>query len=532
MYFKPNVITACDFYKIGHPDMYHPKMSLLVSNLTCRNDKYADMLKASPYYQNETVVFGIQLFVCDFLIKGFNEGFFNQPKDKVVAKFKQRVDSSLGTDIINITNIEKLHDLGYLPIELKAIDEGAVVNLNIPLVVINNTHPDFAWLVNYLESCALTSLWKPITIATVSYEYKKILSYYAKETSDNEWLVDFCGHDFSLRGQDGIEDAMVSGAAFLTSFKGTDSIPALDLLEEYYGVDSAIEAAGFSVRASEHSIMTSLILYEQSQLIKQGLNGDTLSEAEYIVFKNLLEKFPNGILSLVSDQFDYWSVISKHLPRLKDIIMARNGKLVVRPDSSDPVEVACGASHKVIKDKCYRITQSMLGADVTLGEISKEEAKGTIESLWDIFGGTINSKGYKELDSHIGMIQGDALTIPRVLSICEGLKEKGFATTNMVFGIGAYSLNGMLTRDTFGQAFKATYCEIDGTPVNVYKQPKTDSSKNSAKGLLRVEKIDNNYIVHQEQTWGEYQMGELTTVFKDGVLIKQTTLAEIRQKLS
>jgi nicotinamide phosphoribosyltransferase len=174
----------------------------------------------------------------------------------------------------------------------------------------------------------------------------------------------------------------------------------------------------------------------------------------------------------------------------------------------------------------------MLGADVTLGEISKEEAKGTIESLWDIFGGTINSKGYKELDSHIGMIQGDALTIPRVLSICEGLKEKGFATTNMVFGIGAYSLNGMLTRDTFGQAFKATYCEIDGTPVNVYKQPKTDSSKNSAKGLLRVEKIDNNYIVHQEQTWGEYQMGELTTVFKDGVLIKQTTLAEIRQKLS
>lgn len=599
MYFKPNVSTQCDFYKIGHKAMYHDKMTCLYSNLTCRNDKYADMLKASPFYNHKVVVFGVQLAVKDFLINSFNNGFFNQPKYDVLAKYKQRMDSSLGKDSINIDHIANLHDLGYLPIEVKAIGEGSVVDLNVPLVTIVNTHPDFAWLVNYLETTLLNTLWKPLTVATVAHEYKKIIAYYAELTSDNLGIVDFLGHDFSMRGQNNVEDAMVSGAAFLTSFKGTDSIAALDLLEEYYGVDSAVEAAGYSVGASEHSIMTSLILYKQQQLIEDGFSGETLSEAEYLVYKDLLEQYPTGILSLVSDQFDYWGVLSKHLPRLKDIIMARDGKLVVRPDTGHMPDVVCGElndnniqdltlrrnkvertydefiesaielilddireitphgeyggeEHELrfkFKDKYYDIMVDNLSwnrhdkqyyyldmydePNVVVKElIITAQAKGSIETLWDIFGGTVNSKGYKELDSHIGLIIGDGNTIPNVLDICKRLAKKGFAATNVVYGIGAYSLNGLLTRDTFGQAFKATYCEINGAAVSVYKDPKTDASKKSAKGLLCVGRVDNTYTLYDQQTWQQESTGELTTVFKNGKLIKETTLAEIRSKLA
>lgn len=598
MYFKPNVSTQCDFYKIWHKAMYHDKMTCLYSNLTCRNDKYADMLKASPFYNHKVVVFGVQLAVKDFLINSFNDGFFNQPKYDVLAKYKQRMDSSLGKDSININHIAKLHDLGYLPIEVKAIDEGSVVDLNVPLVTIVNTHPDFAWLVNYLETTLLNTLWKPLTVATVAHEYKKIIAHYAELTSDNLGIVDFLGHDFSMRGQNNVEDAMVSGAAFLTSFKGTDSIAALDLLEEYYGVDSTVEAAGYSVRASEHSTMVSLILYKQQQLIEDGFSGDTLSEAEYLVYKDLLEQYPTGILSLVSDQFDYWGVLSKHLPRLKDIIMARDGKLVVRPDTGHMPDVVCGElndndiqdltlrrnkvertydefiesavelilddireitphgeyggeEHELrfkFKDKYYDIMVDNLSwnrhdkqyyyldmydkPNVVVKElIITAQAKGSIETLWDIFGGTVNSKGYKELDSHIGLIIGDGNTIPNVLDICKRLAKKGFAATNVVYGIGAYALN-YFTRDTFAQAFKATYCEIDGVAVNIYKDPKTDASKKSAKGLLCVGRVNDTYTLYDQQTWQQESTGELTTVFKDGKLMKETTLVEIRSKLA
>lgn len=598
MYFKPNVSTQCDFYKIGHKAMYHDKMTCLYSNLTCRNDKYADMLKASPFYNHKVVVFGVQLAVKDFLINSFNDGFFNQPKYDVLAEYKQRMDSSLGKDSINIDHIAKLHDLGYLPIEVKAIDEGSVVDLNVPLVTIVNTHPDFAWLVNYLETTLLNTLWKPLTVATVAHEYKKIIAHYAELTGDNLGIVDFLGHDFSMRGQNNVEDAMVSGAAFLTSFKGTDSIAALDLLEEYYGVDSTVEAAGYSVGASEHSIMTSLILYKQQQLIEDGFSGDTLSEAEYLVYKDLLEQYPTGILSLVSDQFDYWGVLSKHLPRLKDIIMARDGKLVVRPDTGHMPDVVCGElndndiqdltlrrnkvertydefiesavelilddireitphgeyggeEHELrfkFKDKYYDIMVDNLSwnrhdkqyyyldmydePNVVVKElITTAQGKGSIETLWDIFGGTVNSKGYKELDSHIGLIIGDGNTIPNLLDICKRLTTKGFATTNVVYGIGAYALN-YFTRDTFAQAFKATYCEIDGVAVNIYKDPKTDASKKSAKGLLCVGRVNDTYTLYDQQTWQQESTGELTTVFKDGKLVKETTLAEIRSKLA
>lgn len=535
-----NPILSADFYKIGHYDMYDKGMNKLYSNLTCRNDKYASDLQQSGFYNKKVVMFGLQYIIKDFLINSFNENFFKKHKQEVISLYKQRVDSSLGDGVISTKHIEDLHDLGYLPLEIKAIAEGEQVNIGLPLITMTNTHPEFAWLVNYLETTLLNSIWKPITVATVAYEYRKILQHYADLTSSVPEMVEFCGHDFSMRGQNGAEDAMISGAAFLTSFKGTDSIPALQLLEAYYGVNPDIEAAGYSVRASEHSIMCSLILYNQKQLIKQGFIGDSLSEAEYLTFKGLLEKFPTGILSLVSDQYDYWGVIKNHLPRLKDLIMSRDGKLVLRPDSSDPVKIVCGYDKGEVRDaaKNELIENAELkyyvwddrGFHSTYG-ITEQEYKGTIECLWELFGGTTNDKGFKELDAHIGLIYGDAITIPRTLQICEQLTKKGFATTNLIYGIGAYSLNGLLTRDTFGMAFKATYCEINNESVEIYKQPKTDLSKKSAKGLLRVEKINNDYVLHDCQTWEQEQQSELKTVFKDGILMQEFSLHEIRSNL-
>lgn len=542
MKYNPNPATSADFYKMCHKSMYHPGMTKLYSYHTCRNDSHADMLKASPYYKKEITFFGLQAVLSDLQTQ-FQDEFFDLPKHVVVKKYKERMDSSLGKDMINTDHIGALHDLGYLPLEVKALDEGTVVPLQTPLITITNTHDDFAWLVNYVESNLLSNIWHPITVATVAHEYKKIMTHFAEETSDNVGFVDFQGHDFSFRGQNGSYAAMIAGAAFLTSFKGTDTIQALDLLEHYYGVDPEKEAAGFSVRASEHSIMTSLILYKQHQIesgkiCRQANDNSDLEEAEYLVFKDLLEKFPDGILSLVSDQFDYWNVISKHLPRLKPIIMARNGKLVIRPDSGDPVKVICGYKESYLhENKIYSRREELSfyrGNYHYYNEISLAEQKGTIRCLYETFGGTINSKGYIELDSHIGVILGDGLTIPRVITNFTELKEMGFASTNLICGIGAYSLNGNLTRDTFGQAFKAVSCTIDGVQIEVYKDPKTDPGKKSAKGLLKVYNAGSrNEIVFKDQcTVEEEKEGLLKTVFKDGKLINQTNLYEIRNRLN
>jgi len=496
MKFKINPLLRSDFYKVGHPEMYHEKMTFLYSSLICRNDKYTTDIRNNPWYKPKTIVFGIQYVIKNFLIENFNDNFFNRSLVEVISEYNRRVNTSIGG--VSISHVKALHELGYLPIEVKAIKEGSLVDLQIPLVVIKNIHPDFAWLVNSLETTLLNELWKPITVATIAFNYKTILTKFADETSDDSDFVDFQGHDFSMRGQDGLYDAMTSGAAFLTSFKGTDSIPSIDFLEYYYGANTD-KPVGFSVRASEHSIMTSSILYNVKA---HNLN---MSDAEEKTFKDLLTKFPKGILSLVSDSFDFWNVITNILPKLKELIESRDGKLVIRPDSGDPIKILCGTDDK----------------------------KGLIEMLYDIFGGTINTKGFKVLNPKIGAIQGDSINIERMVEICKKLKAKGFATTNLVFGIGAYSLNGMITRDTFGQAFKATACIINDKFVEVRKDPKTDHSKKSPCGLLHVDMCLNTgkYLLTDHVDFNTESQGELKTVFKDGKLLIETNIYEIRERI-
>lgn len=536
-----NPILSLDSYKLGHYDMYPSGMNLLYSSLICRNDKYASFLESSEHYDHKVVFFGLQYIVKDFLINSFNSNFFGKPKHLVIEEYKHSVDNNLGVGVVSTKHIEALYDLGYLPIEIKAVEEGSVVNLGIPLISIVNTHPNFSWLVNYLETTLLNSIWKPISVATVAHEYKKLLVGYNKQTSDVPEFVNFQGHDFSMRGQNGPDDAMVSGGAFLTSFKGSDTLPAAQMLEAYYGANPSDISK--SVRATEHSIMCTNILYNQQLLIDEAADDnreleqdESMKHAEYKFYKDIIKKYPTGILSLVSDQYDYWNVICNILPVLKYEIMSRNGSVIIRGDSGDPVRILCGYTDTEVRKATpyeegeYRVWGS--SGFHTIESITEEEKKGTIQLLWETFGGTINSKGFKVLDSHIGTIYGDALTIPRVIEICERLISMGFSTENFVCGIGAYSLNGSLNRDTFGMAMKATYCQINDKGVEIYKKPKTDQGKNSPRGLLKVEKVGKEYLLHESQTWGEEAKGELKTVFKDGKLYNETTLDIIRSKLS
>lgn len=556
-----NPLLLVDSYKVHHTKMYPEGMTKLYSNFTPRKSRIAGI--------DKVVVFGIQHFIIKYLIEAFNKDFFgtsrvffNGETDRQLFK-KVVIDEYKRHCPVDTTHIEALWNLGYLPIEVKSLEEGSLCPIGVPILTITNTHPEFAWLVNYLETLISCMMWQPITSATISYEYKKLLSKYAKETTGSDEFVQWQGHDFSMRGMSSVESAILSGMGHLLNFTGTDTIPAIYSLEQSYSAKGLI---GASVPATEHSVMCM---------------GTKESEIE--TFKRLLDLYPTGILSVVSDTWDLWKVCTEYLPALKEEILARDGKLVIRPDSGDPVDIICGNKKMGIWQNFQHYTN--IESKNTLKNIY--ESKGVIELLWDTFGGSINEQGYKVLDLHIGAIYGDSITLERAEQICERLKTKGFASTNIVLGIGSYTYQ-YNTRDTFGFAMKATYGEIthpevfedneDGIaggwyrwknnevgnpeyiseeeyklakatqgiePREIFKDPITDDgTKKSKKGLLQV--FNNNIIQHptiqefnsndklalnDQCTWEQERGGLLQTVFKDGKLVRTTSLEEIREKL-
>lgn len=480
-------LAYTDFYKTDHRRQYPANTQSVYSNFTARSSMIDRI--------DKTVVFGIQYFIKEYLIKRFNDGFFNIDEKEAVFKYRRRLNNALGKDAVPLDHIKELHRRGYLPVRIKALPEGSCVPLRVPLMTIENTEEKFFWLTNFLETLLSNSLWMPMTSATIAHEFRKMLDGFAADTSDSGWFVDWQGHDFSMRGMSSMESACMSGAAHLLSFTGTDTIPAIDFLEEYYGADSDTELIGGSVPATEHSVMCL---------------GEIDNELE--TFKNLItEVYPSGIVSIVSDTWDYWKVIDEFLPALKDKIKARTGnpianKVVIRPDSGDPADIICG---------------NIFGETVS-------ELKGSVERLWEIFGGTVNSNGYKELDPCIGLIYGDSITYDRALDICERLKAKGFASTNLVYGIGSYTYQ-YNTRDIFGFAMKATHGRVSGKDREIFKAPKTDDgTKNSAKGLLHV---SADFVLKEGVSRAEEQTGALQTVFENGRLKKEYTLDEIRDTL-
>jgi nicotinamide phosphoribosyltransferase len=507
-----NPLLLTDGYKTGHHQQYPKGTTLVYSNFTPRSNKYA------PKGCNEIVVFGTQM-VMRQLHETFQNDFFSRSKDEVCVEMKRELSMYLGTDY-DVSHFEALHDLGYLPIEVKSLPEGTKVPMKVPVLTIYNTVPEFYWVTNYLETILSNLLWKPMTSATIAHQYRKVLTKWMEKTdAERAWFIDWQGHDFSMRGMDSVDAVISSGLGHLTSFLGSDSLPTIYGARKYYDAEGMVCG---SVNATEHSVMCA---------------GGKEDEVE--TFRRLLETYPTGILSVVSDTWDLWKVCTEHVVTLKEEILARDGKLVIRPDSGDPVDILCGTL------KAY---DSSTGEDYH--KSYKVREKGVIELLWDVFGGTINEQGYKVLDSHIGAIYGDSITIDRADEICRRLEAKGFASTNVVLGIGSFTYQ-YNTRDTFGFAMKATYVEVkekceyhnhlpweEADKITkgreIFKDPITDDgTKKSATGLLAVfeNEINGSYELVDHCDWNTEESGELKVIYRNGHFKNRTTLSEIRNRL-
>ena len=565
-----NPMLMTDFYKTIHHLAYIPKLEYLVSYWTPRMTRIEGV--------DKVVSFGQQAMFKEYLIDMFNENFFNKPWEEIEADYVEFITNTMTAQAADTTELKKLHDLGYLPIRIKSVAEGERVNIKTPMFEVTNTVKGFGWLVNYLETYMSVNIWFPMTTATIAYEYRKVVDYYFDKTVDGGARASACG-DFSMRGMTSPESAMKASAGHLTSFTGTATISAIKWLEYYYNCDSRKEVVGKGVPSTEHSVMSSY-----------GRDG------EFECYRHLIEDvFTSGLLSMVSDTYDYWNVITNYLPRLKNSIMNRDGKIIIRGDSGDPVDIICGelrASdymvvdglteegikdyfkkyaeehydfgganatwYKVrIGDYLYEVTcehtwvegneeddggyyvASVESVDVVKTEITPA-MKGTVELLWDIFGGTVNSKGYKVLDPHIGAIYGDSITLDRIRAIYARLEEKGFAVNNAVVGIGSYTYQ-FNTRDTFGFALKATNSIVDGVEHQIFKDPVTDkvkgaNFKKSQRGMCYVYRDGDDILYTDEHTIDElkeekYADNLLETFFEDGKIVKETSLAEIRERL-
>lgn len=471
-----NPIFLKDFYKVGHIDQYPKGTNLIFSNFTPRKSKLPNI--------NHSVFFGLKYLISQYLSVYPHIDEVNTSK-----YYDYFMNKTLGTNKIH-KHIEDLQKIGSaLPIAIYSLPELSIVPCGVPALVMFNTNPDFFWLPNMLETLISCTLWGACTSATIAREYKNLLTSFANETSDIPEFIDYQAHDFSFRGMFGAEAAIISGMAHLQYFKGTDNVAAVLANQDHYSIPPGI----CSVPATEHSVMSA--------------GG---KDNEFYTYKRLInEVYPSGIVSIVSDTWDLWKVVNDYLPRLKENIMHRDGKVVIRPDSGDPIEILCGIDPWRNPEKSTRL-------------INACESKGLIECLWDIFGGTINSKGFKQLDPHIGAIYGDSITLDRCKEICERLKYKGFASTNIVFGIGSYTYQ-YNTRDTLGWAMKSTYCEINGIGRPITKDPVTDDgTKKSHSGILKVIKVNGShgqsYEVKQNCIWDEFYQddNELKLVYKDG----------------
>jgi nicotinamide phosphoribosyltransferase len=490
--FAPHLV---DFYKTGHYRQYPENTETVYSNITARSDRLAKMLDS---FDHKVVVAGIAPVIRWMLVDLWNDTFFQQPRERVLRKYQRRMDSALGAGAVTTDHLAALYDLGYLPLRVKALPEGARVNLRVPFVTIENTLPEFYWLTNYVETALSSEIWKSVNNATIAFEFRRLLEEYGAKTGTPRDFIDFQAHDFSLRGVGGVYDGASHGVGHLFSFKGSDNVPSIDFLEDYYDAEGEFLASG--VPATEHSVMC--------------MGG---KETEIETYRRLIQDvYPSGIVSIVSDTWDYWNVLTNIAVKLKDTIENRKpdalglAKVVFRPDSGDPELILCGDPS---------------------AEPGTPAFKGSLQLLWDIFGGTVNEQGFKVLNPRVGLIYGDSITLPRAESILRNMLQNGWASGNVVFGVGSFTYQ-FHTRDTFGIAMKTTWGSVNGHGVELMKDPVTDrGTKKSAKGLLRVEKVGEDYVLHEQQTREQEQSGELRVMFEDGFICETPKVSEIRSLL-
>lgn len=486
---KTNPMLLIDFYKAVHAEMLPKNITKSVSYFTPR------MSRVKRW--DKVVMFGLQGFIKTYLIDYFNEEFFDKPFEEIIYEYKRIMDASLGKDAYKIDKIESLHKLGYLPIEIVALPEGTIVPMHVPMFGITNTHKDFAWLPQSLESLISAEMWHPMLAATVGMTYRGIVNHYYDLTCEDNIPRSKALGAFDFRGEECLESAVKAGAGWCLSFLNTATVPTIPYLEKNYFCDCTKESVAYGSPSTEHSVMCS----------NYAADGDEIT----LLRRLLTEIYPNTSFSAVLDSYDYWNVINNILPQLKTEIMNHNGCMLMRGDSGDCVEV-----------------------------VTK-----TVFKLWEEFGGTVNSKGYKVLDPHVKAIYGDSITVQRCEEIYRILMKNGFACSNVALGVGSFSFqcieeDGVLkpfTRDTFSSCIKATYCEINGKPFPIFKNPKDGGFKKSQKGCCRVyTRCDGSIYYEDELTWEQaIKSGKhgnmLIPVFKDGELLKEQSLKEIRDRL-
>lgn len=510
---KINPLLLIDFYKAVHREMIPADMSKSVSYWTPR------MSRVKRW--DGVVNFGLQAFCKTWLIDYFNENFFNKTEEEVVAEYSRVMDNSFGKGLCDYEKIKKLHRLGYLPIEIVSLPEGVIVPIHCPIFGITNTHPDFAWLGQALESLISAEMWYPMVCATVGHTYREVVDKWYDKTCDDNVPHRRALGNFDFRGDQGLDAALKAGSAWCLSFVNSATVPVIPYLEHYYNCDCEKEEVAFGAVSTEHFVMCSNSAKDTADNPDYEY-ADIDPHRERVFIKKLLtEYYPNTSFSCVSDSYDYWNVVDNILPTLKYEILNHNGCMLVRGDSGDCIKV---------------VTE-------------------TVFHLWDIFGGTINSKGYKVLNPHVKALYGDSITIQRAEQIYEILEKNGFAANNVSLGVGSFSFHciqedgelKVFTRDTFSMAQKSVYAEFTDengnvTQMPVYKDPKTDREagggnfKKSQKGCCVVTKENGVYKYTDNWTYAFAHKlvpkQEMLTIFKDGKMVVDDDLNTIRQRLN
>lgn len=513
---KPNLLMCTDVYKLSHMTMYAPGTTKVYSYLCARagirpdsrimatvKHLVSDGLIAPEAAKealekaaegnltgfNEVVFVGLQYYLMNYLSCPITR----QDADEFYGMHSH----ILGPTPDDVRQkVEALVTLGYMPLEIKAVPEGTVVPVKNVLMTITNTHPDFYWCVGFVESLIL-KIWYPISVASTSLQYREVVEEAFAKTVDEDmfFLRDFMVHDFGYRGDHDEEGAAISGAAHLTSFTGSDTVPAYPLINNVYNAHLAATAVPpimLSVPASEHSVMCSY-----------GRDGE--KEA----FVGMLTRYPTGLVSIVSDTYSIWNVLTNIAVELKDLILGRDGKTVFRPDSGNPEDIICGNENAVP---------------------GTPEHKGCIVLLDELFGHTVNAKGYKVLNPKVGLIYGDGMYLARYKRTVARLEKMGYAASNLVIGVGGILRDH--TRDTIGAAIKATYVEVNGEAREIEKDPITDPGKKSHKGLMMLTQKDGEFVTVDQCTPKQEKAGLLVPVFRDGKVLVKYSLEEVRERVA
>ena len=550
-----------DFYKLTHILQYRPELRELTSYLTPRGSRLKGV--------NKVVMFGLSAYVHSYVVENFNKNFFNRPWWDTCNEVKEVLKEGLGysDEMIfkTLENLHALHKLGYLPVEINGVPEGTLVPMGVPCVEIKSTNPQFFWVGQALEASLSAAIWHPMVSATIAREYRKIAREAFAKTVENgiDERVAMC--DFSMRGQESNESAVNASVAWLTSMWNSSTVAARKHIQNVYGkCDGNVRG----LTSTEHSVMTSHACLD---------GGD-----EIPTFKYLFDLYKNVSFAAVSDSYDFWNVLTNILPNNFMEEINERGKrgvfIGVRHDSAEPVDALCGLP--LITEEYYKKMVSWVewgaslykkyfvvcdnGTDyiaswdaeksawITESRPRTWEEKGMVEAMYEIFGGSVNSKGYKVLNPGIKAVYGDSITITRAKKIYERLAAKGFAANNVSLGVGSFSFQALenedgtlspFTRDTFSVCVKCSHSKFiaeswfdpgyegDIWHENVreeerfvYKDPKNFSGKKSQKGLCRIFFNEDGNLTYEDELYEKDLIGKnsaLIPYFKDGQEFKQ-----------